>query len=300
MIEMRLETSLNDLEELILKNKNDVKKAKVDVERIEVILKDPILTAPVKILDDDIRFFSSLFKRKKDTKPKFRYPGLMTSKRSKQRRKSLLKYSIGGKSRSKSKENDPSLPKFSGRYQHRMMDSIAQERLERSRSRESYFNELEMEVMKKLSKRKRRKLPELRPEQYKEKFKGLVPANKIILDSSDNLRYEHNLTKSSKRKKNRLRKLTKSPIRNRQSLTERKSRAKSKLQEYFQTSVKNDRYKKYGTVSKRLMIEKRLRKRVARSRRGRSPQSRSMERKNRRRSKSPKRGNGSMMLKTRM
>lgn len=62
---MRLENSLNDLEELILKNKSDVKNAKIDVQEIQKILRDPTLTGPVKILKDDLRFFSNLFSKKK-------------------------------------------------------------------------------------------------------------------------------------------------------------------------------------------------------------------------------------------
>lgn len=296
MIEMRLETSLNDLEELILKNKNDVKSINGEVQRIEKVLKDPVLTAPVKILDDDIRFFSSLFKRKKDARPKYRQRELMTSHRMKQREDSLVKYRT---ERSRSKESDPSLPRFTERSKRGRRGSRSGSRFNAGRSRESYFNELELEVMRKMKMRQTRKLPDLRPEQYKEKCKGLIPSNQIILDSMDNLRFEKNLTKSTKERKRRPRG-SKSPSKNRKYQTERKSKLKSKLKEHFQTSVNLDRYGNNGTVSKRLMIERRLRERVARSRKGRSPRFKSIGRKSRRASGSRKKKNGSMMIRRRM
>lgn len=64
IVESRLEKSLADVERLILKNNHDMKNVRKDVVSIKKILKDPLLTAPVKIIDDDLRFFKNMLHKK--------------------------------------------------------------------------------------------------------------------------------------------------------------------------------------------------------------------------------------------
>lgn len=284
---MRLETSLNDLEVLILKNKNDVKKAKLDVEELEKKVKDPLLTAPVKILDDDLRFFSKLFgnnksqKGKKKTKMMSTNRGAFTSRRrgkspkfishqkantSRRRRKNK------SKSRQKSKtlrSNRSRAPKFSNLFKKDIkIENKKRRQKERSKSREEYFSSLEYEVIRKLapSGAKAPKLAELRPEQYREKFRGVIPKEKIRIDSKKNIRMERE-SKSAKSQRRRKKQRSNSKYLTERKLEER-GEMSSVLENYFEASKK--RFKeKSGAVSNRLLIERRLRNMVEIRRRGR-------------------------------
>lgn len=64
IVEAKLEASLNDVEELIIKNNYDLKIAKQDVLELRAVLKDPVLTAPVKIISEDLRFFKKMVGKK--------------------------------------------------------------------------------------------------------------------------------------------------------------------------------------------------------------------------------------------
>ena len=64
IVETRLENSLNDVERLINKNNHDLKQVRREVVNIRKIVKDPVLTAPVKIIDDDLRFFKRMLAKK--------------------------------------------------------------------------------------------------------------------------------------------------------------------------------------------------------------------------------------------
>lgn len=192
---MRLETSLNDLEELILKNKNGVKTAKIEIERLEEIIKNPIHTAPVKIINDDIRFFSKLFVKKSQRKSLTPKKSISANKKPKQvnTSRTLVSRSTSKRKRILSSSRKSNIPQFNKNFKKSVKrENSILRRKEEEKIRERYFSELECEVLRKLTPKKS-KLHDLRPEQYKERIKG------VIYNNEDNK--PKNRTTSKKKRK---------------------------------------------------------------------------------------------------
>lgn len=103
--------------------------------------------------------------------------------------------------KSKIEEKYFEAPKFSNEFKKDTRESRRLKKMEeRSKSREEYFSSLEFEVLKKLNYySKGKKLPDLRPEQYKDKVKGLLTQNDLTLDSQKNLKIRNFSSKLKKK-----------------------------------------------------------------------------------------------------
>ena len=192
LIEARLSEGIQRLETLIESNKTNLKDVRTKFKKVQkkVLREYSKLDKPVTIVQDDVRFFANLFKKNQKmnkTSRRGKSPVYVVGDEkkdykaiSRQRRESVEKLkrehgvisvrdvdylNKGGKIKKRRKRRKPDPNKSVSKGYLRSMSP--QDRL---------------------SPDKKDKIAELRPEQFRERFLGVVPDSLIYLDSMNNLR----------------------------------------------------------------------------------------------------------------